>query len=91
MGRGPRGASVGEGEIEGRVNGCAYTDNKPASVRGCEGVTPARLCYLHSTTVNWQSSNEKMSKCGGGRRKKRVCSLLTPSLKEPFTCVDTLE
>lgn len=89
---------VGEGKIEGSAEKCAngyaaYTDNKLAAVRGvraCFCLSP--ISYLRSSSwaapLNWQHSNDKMSRRVG---KKGERNLLTPSLKEPLTCVDTLE
>lgn len=96
---------VGECKIEGSGEKCAngyaaYTDNKLDSVKGlsaCLTLPVSHLLYAHLVmdkasklaALQWEAETEKMSK-RGWKKEKRVL-LLTPSLKEPFTCVDTLE
>lgn len=99
---GAMGCLVGECEIEGSEKKCAngyaaYTDNKLAWVRGesaCLRHCLSPISYLHSSPwtvpVNWQRSNERQKEWERAE-KREECNLLTPSLKEPFTCVDTLE
>lgn len=96
---------VGECKIEGSGEKCAngyaaYTDNKLDSVRGLSACLTLPVSHLLSAhlvmdkasklaALQWEAETEKMSK-RGWKKEKRVL-LLTPSLKEPFTCVDTLE
>ena len=85
----------------GGGNGCAaYTDNKPASA----WALPDTACLLSALLVmhraaklaalQWEAETEKMSERAGEKKReweREECNLLTRSLKELFTCVDTLE
>ncbi len=46
-------------------------------------------CAGKLAALQGEAETERMRE--GGWKKREECNLLTPSLKEPFTCVDTLE
>lgn len=83
-----------EGGGERCANGyAAHADNKLDSVRGLSACLTLPVSHLRSRPLVIDKAGKlaALQRRDGVNEKEKRVLLLTPSLKGPFTCVDTLE